>query len=667
MRPQNKNKRINTFLDHAYSLNYRERPVSMKEFLTNERYFGKLTGGGKTIFPIWTKTLDDLSKEDSKYLVVLTGAIGTGKTRAAIWGLGYIMYRILCLKDPWKFFGRAAGGKMAIVFFNLTKTLGSSVGYNLLMTHLLASPWFCEKGIIQNAKGLNPRIEFPLFEFKLGSPYAKGFGTVGSSVIAAIMDEVDDPNESEKQRQRVLQAYESTVRRFISRFVRDGESLGKFFLVASKQEQHSFLNAFIAEMKDHPAIHIVDIPVWEAHADSDYCGDKFPVKMGDLYVTSEVLACKDDSGKVIFDNEAVLAAQRAGFKVIWVPVEYYSDFIRDVIGSLRDIAGISVDYLRKNKLFSSEKSIVNCYDSTLENPITKLTIEVGMQDDIDFARFINFNAIKTPRSVPRYLHVDISFSGNGDGLGIGMSCVKGWQRDSIEDEEGNFIEIRKPVVHTDFGMRIHGKKNDKIPLNKVRKLIIDLKKVYGFNLVLCTFDHRSMSEDSIQILTRAGITCDYLSCDKDSSLYHNFRDLVEDERWSTPRNEFMHFELSNLEEDLEKNKIDHPEKVLDIEFMKDGNTREVVLIGSKDIADGVCGSVNSALNNCATPPDIEVMKKAFKDSVTQKSTDKNKLWWVDESSLRARPKKEVDEQTNKDAKTFKDIFKKAQGDRDDGK
>jgi len=662
MKNQNKRKRIQTFLDYSYSLQYKERPVSMKEFLCSDKFFGKLTGNGKMVYPIWMETLDELSREDSKYLVVLTGAIGTGKSRVSIWGIGYAMHRILCLKDPWAFFNKAAGGKMAIVFFNLTKSLGASRGYNLLQSHLIASPWFRERGIPIDT-GLVPRVDFPVFEYKLASPYAAGFGTVGSDVILATMDEVDDSSESDKQRIRVLKAYEATVRRFKSRFVFDEESIGKFFLVASKQEQLSFLNTFITQMKNNPSVYIVDIPIWEAKPKADYSGKKFPVKIGDIYVTSEVLAHKDEQGEVCYNAEDVEKAQRDGFKIVWVPVEYYRDFNRDVIGSLRDIAGISVSYLRKSKLFSSEKLLVDCYDSTKKDPVRKLTVEVGIEDDINFINYLDLTAIRIPKNIPRYIHIDIAFSGNGDALGIGMSCAKGWTKDNKEEEDGTYISVKRPIIETDFAMRIKARPGNKIPLNKVRKMIIDLKKVYHFNIALCTFDHRAMSEDSIQILTRAGVKCDYFSVDKDPGIYREFRDLVEDRRWVCHRNEYLHFELINLEEDPERNKIDHPEEVVDIQFLKDGNTQEVVLKGSKDESDGVCGSVHNALKNCETPPDIEFMKEAMRKSITPVDEKKNEYWWVDESSIRVKEslKPKQDSPSKTEISTFKDLFKKSQG------
>lgn len=655
-----RNSKIRTYLEYAYKLQYKERPVSMKEFLCSDQFLGNLTDQGRAVYPIWMKELTQIVREDSKYLIVLTGSIGSGKSRAAVWAGAYTMYRTLCLRDPWKHFGLAGGGKMAIVFFNLTKSLGVSRGFNLLQSYLTKSPWFRERGIISGST-TNPRIEFPLFEYRLASPYSKGFGIIGHDVLFADMDEVDDPTESDKQRIRVLKTYEATIRRFESRFVFDGESIGRFFLLASKQEQLSFLNTFITKMKSSSNIYIVDIPIWEARSPRDYCGKKFPVVVGDIYTPSKLLGYIDEAGEVSFNKAEVDENIKAGFKVIYVPVEYHLDFQRDIVGALRDLAGISVSYIRKSKLFPSEKLIVDCYDATKKDPVKQLTIKMGLEDDIDLVKFLDLSNIRISRNVPRYIHVDIAYSGDGDALGLGMSCVKGWTKENQEFEDGSFKEIKMPVVETDLGMRIKAPPGDKIPLNKVRKLILDLKNIYKFNIVLCTFDHRAMSEDSMQILTRAGIKCDYLSLDKDPGIYRGYADLVKEQRWVCHRNEYLHFELVNLEDDTVTNKIDHPEEIPEIEFLEDGSTREVVLKGSKDISDGVVGSTHNAIKNCETPPDVEMMKELLDRSTTKPAQETDKFWFLDKKyptkEEKESNKKEVD---RKQAITFKDIFKKAQ-------
>lgn len=592
------NDRIKSYLDHIYDLDYKERPVSMKTFLNSPQFLGKITSGGKNVKPVWKEPLNNIEREDSKYVVVLTGAIGTGKTTTAIEGIAYVMHRILCLKDPWKYFKKMSGGKMAIVFFNLTKSLGESKGFNLLQSYLLSSPWFLEHGSVCGSEK-NPRIEFPIFEYKLASPQAQGFGFIGEHVIAGIMDEVDSPIASEPQKRKIIAAYDATIRRFESRFVLDGQSIGRLFLVSSKQERMSFLNAFIIKMKSSKKVYVVDVSIWDANDASDYSGEKFRISLGDQFTPPAILESADELKEVI----------EKGFEVIDVPVEYKDEFERDMVGSLRDLAGRSISQLRVMKLFASESVLNSCYDKTRSNPILVETIEVGLKDDVDLLNYIDISKIRIARNIPRYIHVDIAFT--GDAMGIGMSCVSGWMRINSRRPDGTFVDVKKPVAETDLAIRIKARQGDQIPIHKVHQLILDLKNVCKFNIAMCTFDLRIASITSMQTLELAGIQCESLSLDKSPQMYRGFREVVNERRWVCFRDSLLHFELSNLEDDPVKNKIDHPDFVTDIKLNGDGTTEDIALVGSKDKADGVTGSVMKALECCNTPPDTEVMQKMF--------------------------------------------------------
>ena len=613
----------------------------------------------------------DLSIEKYHNFALTSGVFvhNTGKTTAAIIGIAYVMHTILCLKDPWTYFGKTAAGKMAIVFFNLTQSLGTARGFGLLQSYLLKSPWFKERGRVCGS-GQNPRIDFPIFEYVSGSPYSKGFGVQGHDIIAALMDEVDAPSESDKQRIRVLKAFEAGYRRFEGRFVSTSHiddrrlTLGKFFLVASKQETLSFLNTFVAKMKSSPNVYIVDISVWEAKED-EHCGIKFPVMLGNIYVPSKVLG-QGDRETFEVDQGAMDAALKNGFQILQVPIEYLGPCQRDIVGALRDYAGISITGLRKSKLFPSEKLIVDCYDFAKRDPVSMLTIETGLHDDVNFAEYMDFSAIRVPLNVPRFIHVDIAYSnrsGSGDALGIGMSCISGWTDRTVEDlEDGGMMKVEKsPIVETDFAMRIIGRPGDKIPLNKIRKFIIDLKKVYNFNVRLVTYDLDLLSEDSKQILERVGIKSESLSLDKSPQVYRGFRDLVHDKRWCCHRNEYLHFELVNLEDDPDKNKVDHPDDVVDIEYLENGDTRDVVTKGSKDVSDAVVGSVENALKSSVAPPSAEFIK------ASKKIAEHLRAPGVTHSllNIKSRVPPKVDEKevpiSKKTSTQFKNLFNKSQG------
>jgi len=86
-------------------------------------------------------------------------------------------------------------------------------------------------------------------------------------------------------------------------------------------------------------------------------------------------------------------ALKNGFEITYVPIELLERFQKDIIGSLRRLAGISVNQLRKSKLFPSEKLLIDCYDPLKKDPVSMLTIEVGLKDEVDFAAYINFDHI----------------------------------------------------------------------------------------------------------------------------------------------------------------------------------------------------------------------------------------------------------------------------------
>lgn len=657
MEKQPKDK-LQTYLNHLYDLDYKERPVSVDQFLCDPEYLGGLTDRGKSVYPCWREKLPALLNDDKRWQIVLTGGIGIGKTRAAIYGLLYVMYRVLCLRDPWKYFGRTGGGKMAIVFFNLTKGLGYSKGYQLFQSHLCGSPWFIKRGIKAGSEK-NPQLEFPLFVYKIGSPLAQGFGTQGEDVIAAIMDEMDSPTESNTQRIKVLNAYASTIRRFETRFVFDGESIGRAFLVASKQDVASFLNTFVVEKKNDPSVAIVDIPYWESQNASIYCGEKFHVMLGDAYVQS----------KIVTSDEELQEVQANGYEVIAIPIEYQQKFKDDMVGALRDIAGRAAVGQRKSKLFTSEMVLNNCYDKEKREPVRKPTIYLTRDDyNINLIDFIDISAIRIPKNVPRYIHEDIAYSGDGDSLGIAMSCVSGWAKMNIEREDGIYKTIKAPVVETDFVMRLRGMPGDQIPLNVARKLVLDLRDRAGFNISQFTADLDLLSVETQQILSRSGIECGSLSVDKHPEHYRNFRDLAKDGRWVCHRNDILHFELVNLEDDKEKNKIDHPDKVAQLLVQADGTTLDTVLKGSKDTADAVTGSVTSAIDHCEIPPDIEVMTSLMKQAVglprgTNVDDYGGEAWWTDVAANKKEGDKQMSPGTmsKTDRTLFDEILRKAKG------
>ena len=378
---------------------YREKPVDILTFISDPHYLGGSFDNGKTLFGCWKPVLKDIFFNDEKYLVVLTGSTGTGKTLIGYVGVAYCMYRALLAKDLWSMYGLSSGGRFAIAFFNLTKTLSSSKGFNVLQGMLLKSPWFKDNGTLKG-EGNNQRLDFSLFDYVLASPTSQGYGTTGHHVLCALLDEIDSPNASLVTKQKVINAFDTTLLRFKGRFVKHNKSMGRFFLVSSKQDEMSFLNMYINKMKDTQQLYVADFKKWEAFPQDNFCGLKFKVSCGDGFnlpkILSKVIEHRErtipSERYNIKDNDGDLKeAKEKGFEILEVPVEYFEDFQMDISKSLRDLGGISVAGMRKSKLFPSEDNLKECYDLSRENPVRLPLITIGLKDSPELIEFLDIS------------------------------------------------------------------------------------------------------------------------------------------------------------------------------------------------------------------------------------------------------------------------------------
>ena len=218
--------------------------------------------------------------------------------------------------------------------------------------------------------------------------------------------------------------------------------------------------------------------------------------------------------------------------------------------------------------------------------------------------YMDLSAIRMPRHIPRCIHVDISFA--HDATGIAMSCIREWREVDVQNVDGTFRRERAPIIETDFAMRVKAKEGSRIPIHKIRKLVLDLRAA-GFLIQKFTSDLQLLSEDTKQLLLAAGIPASDFSLDKTAQAYFDFRNLVYEGRWVCHRQQRLLLELKNLEQSPLDKKIDHPEKFLDIEFLEDGGIREIVMEGSKDLADAVAGSVVNCFYDAAIPMNVKLM------------------------------------------------------------
>lgn len=166
---------------------YEEIPVDIDTFLESDEYLGKATRQGTQIYPFWRQQLRDLfSGGDMEFEeVAFTGAIGIGKTQIAVYAICYLMYRLLCLKNPQKYFGFGDTDDIAIFFFNATVALAYGVGYSRLHACLMESPWFLRHGHVAGSSNNPYFVPDKRVVIRAGSKGSHGLGQQIYCVVGA--------------------------------------------------------------------------------------------------------------------------------------------------------------------------------------------------------------------------------------------------------------------------------------------------------------------------------------------------------------------------------------------------------------------------------------------------------------------------------------------------
>ena len=113
------------FNELIYS-DYEEIPVDIETFLHDKDYLGNglIDAEGRfTVFPYWEDTLKKIFPDNvttAYNTLVLTGSIGIGKSFMAVLCMLYLLHRILCLKDPYLYYGLQPIDKITFSLINIT-------------------------------------------------------------------------------------------------------------------------------------------------------------------------------------------------------------------------------------------------------------------------------------------------------------------------------------------------------------------------------------------------------------------------------------------------------------------------------------------------------------------------------------------------------------------
>ena len=546
-----KNNISKTYNDLIYE-DYEEIPVDIDTFLHNEKYLGRglIDSEGRfTVFPFWVETLKKIFYDPLKpglyNTVALTGAIGIGKSfEAVLIGL-YELYRMLCLKDPYLYYGLQPIDKITFALMNITLDAAEGVAWDKLQQLVQSSEWFMTHGTV--SKGNNP-IWSPNKKIELicGS---QSRHIIGRAVFFAFFDEVSfQPNQDvAKQKEKAKKLVNTAAARMQSRFMKGEKNPTILVLASSKRTEQSYMETFIQGKKEKESKNtlVIDEPQWIIRNDKN-SDRKFKVAVGSKYLSSEVLPLditEDELDKV----------RNRGYQIIDVPMGYYENFIEDIDIALTDIAGISTT--NSNRYISGPR-IAEIENKEYQNAFTKEIIEVGNgpDDSTQYYEFFDLSRIPSElKSKPLYVHLDMSLSGDKTGIGGVFAVGK-------KQPKPNEPVSKELLIRIGFNVSVKAPRGYQVSFEKNRNFIRWLKQ-NGFNVKGISSD-TYQSADLLQVLKAEKFNTEIISMDRVDTdhickPYQYLRNAIYEKRIECYPSTLLKEELIGLERDNNSGKIDH--------------------------------------------------------------------------------------------------------------
>lgn len=561
----------NTMNELKYD-DYKEIPVDIETFLTDDQYLGipwKDARGKSKVYPFWMKTLKKLfpSNLDTAYNTLLeSGARGLGKSEVACGAVGaYLMYRIMCMKNPLEFYNLKPTEKIVFAFMNIKLDLAEEIAVSKFQKTIQLSPWFMARGTMirrNNADYWKPPEPISIV---IGS---QADDVIGKPVYFAFFDEISFIKnlDVDIQKKRAQNMIDTAIGGMLTRFVHNGINPTMLVVASSKRSEQSFMESYIKSLSetDGSNTFVVDEPVWKVKPAGTYSTDTFKVAVGDRLHENLLIPLQDY-------NNLEFYRLKGYTNILEVPVDFKAKFLQDIDRALCDYAGISSSSLNK---FMSAQRVVDCIDDKYENPFPDI-IEVGNGRD-DLVQYKNFfkveNVPKQYMNMPLYVHLDMSKT--GDMTGIAGVWIIG-KKPTTDGSPSNDLSFQLA-----FNTSVKAPKGREISFEKNRNFVRWLREV-GFNVKEVTADSYQ-SVDLIQILNSEDFVCNTLSVDIIDAKshiclpYQYLKSTVYEQRFKMYKTKRLYDEFVELERDMNSGKIDHPRN------------------GHKDALDAVCGATFTA-------------------------------------------------------------------------
>lgn len=603
---------------------YEEKPVDIETFIYHPRYLGNIFG--QTIYPFWVDLLKKVYPTPffAPYNeVVVSAALGVGKSTVSTIGMLYDIYKLLCLKNPQLYFGLAPDTKIVFMFFSATKNLAQGVNFEVVEKCFINSPFFQENVKMPSGKNsiFDKGIELSKrIIIEIGSKIRHA---LGKAVFGAVLDEANFQNQNTNQ---AKETYEGIINRLGSRF--DGAMgllPGTLYIMSSPKSSGSFVDELMQKLKTSKTALIVNnIPVWEVKKGRDkYSGEKFKVFLGN-----------DTIDPFIVEGiELLKVTSEMESSIIEVPIEFYDRFNTNLSLALNDIAGRTTGSILS--LFKDKQKLTDIMVIPNESRFTKPVISLSKKDNIEIMNYMQmdyFRNIYKPNCY-RFVHIDLGVKGStekntGDFTGISSVFAEPFlnldsdeyseytqeEKELIMNQSEYNTKLKDRFYYVDFILTIEKGNSDEIPIYKIVKFIKFLQDIkYPIKIVTCdSFQGIALRQE----LERNNIPTEYLSVSTRRNKqgrynFYNFKDYVDRKRIISVNHPIAFKELTELLDDGVT--VEHPQISL-----KGGK-------GHDDTAQSLVGAFTSCYHSKVIQSTVSIMKQYFEKKQIESTNDISQL------------------------------------------
>jgi len=558
------------FLEALKDNHFAETPVDVKTFVEGEAYLGQpqLSEIQYDIVQAMSQIykLEDLQelmgtaegaayyKKYTKNELILQLGKGSGKDFVSTVACAYVVYKLLCLKDPARYYGKPSGDAIDIINVAINAQQAKNVFFKGFKTKIEKSPWFAGK-FYSKADS----IEFD-HAITVYSGHSERESHEGLNLLMAVLDEISGfasevgtGNEQGKTADNIYKAFRASVD---SRF----PDLGKVALLSFPR----YPGDFISQRYD------------------DVILDKEVITKTHKFIMNDELPedMEGNSLEITWDEDVILNYKYPGMFAIkrptWVvnPTRKIDDFKLAFYTDLGDAMQrfACVPTYSSDAFFKQVDKVKSCM--TLRNPI-------------DSNKSFDETFVPDPEKT-YYVHADLAQL--HDKCAVAIAHVEKWVNIQVVKD----YQQVAPIVVVDAVVWWEPKIEGPVNLSEVKQWIQNLRR-QGFNIGMVSFD-RWQSFDIQNELKQVGMRTETVSVAKKH--YEDMAMLVYEERLAMPMIDLLFEELTELKI-MKQNRVDHPRKK------------------SKDLADAVCGAIFGAISHTPKNLNQQVEIHTFRDKSKQ--------------------------------------------------